>query len=63
MDDCQLSKITKLKNKKKTHTHTHMAELATYYLPTKYLFIFVIEKREKSKGHDVNIPPTSQIPR
>jgi len=60
MDDCQLSKITKLKNKKK---HTHMVELATYYLPTKYLFIFVIEKREKSKGHDVNIPPTSQIPR
>jgi hypothetical protein len=40
-----------------------MAELGTYYLPTKYLFIFVIEKREKSKGHDENIPPRSQIPR
>jgi hypothetical protein len=65
MDDCHLSNITKLK-KKHTNTQTHGKTsylLPTYYLATKYLFIFVIEKREKSKGHDVNIPPRSQIPR
>jgi hypothetical protein len=40
---------------------TQTAKLPTYYLPTKYLFIFVIEKRENPKVTMKTYHPDSQI--